>query len=62
MYVLDRGLFLVLDEGRTALAHHLLRGFEGGCFFGSVFCGRCWLIEATSASSSIFGIKEFFCA
>ncbi len=35
------GFFLVLEEGRDALIHLLLRDFGGECFFASALAAHC---------------------
>jgi hypothetical protein len=37
-------VFLLLDDGMGHLTHHLLEGFERGCFLGSAFDLVCLLV------------------
>jgi hypothetical protein len=43
-------IFLVLEEGNTALTHHLPAHFEGNCILASATATRCRLVEAAPSS------------
>jgi hypothetical protein len=43
-------VFLVLEEGSTALTHHLPAGCEDGCVFRSTPGSGCKLVEAKTTS------------
>lgn len=50
--------FLLLDDGRGLLTHHLLAGFKGDCFSVSEFDASCRLIEEqnTSKTANFFNL------
>jgi hypothetical protein len=45
-------VFLVLEEGGVALAHHLPDNFVGNCLLASASATGCRLVEANSTSSA----------
>ena len=54
--------FLVEDNGKTSLTHHLPRDFGRSCFFVSASGLACRLVVGDSTSSKIvngFSLKKF---